>query len=55
MRNQLFFLLIVLTGCFQAYSEEDELRTIPVTNNPHVVPNHSSAIPGMPLPSQGPY
>ena len=41
-------LLFLLTGCFQAYSEDDELRTVPVTNNPHIVPNYgSSPIPGV--------
>ena len=55
MRYSLLILLTVLTGCFQAYNEEDDLRTIPVTNNPHVVPNHGSGLPGMPAPSKGPY
>jgi hypothetical protein len=37
----------VCTGCFQAYQENDDLHTVPVTNNPHIIPNHgSSMIPG---------
>jgi hypothetical protein len=49
MKRLLFFLLPVLlcTSCFQAYSEDDDLRTVPVTNNPNIVPNHSGGFPGM--------
>lgn len=41
--------IFFLSGCFQAYSDgEDELCTIPTTNNPQVVPSHgSSMMPGM--------
>lgn len=39
--------LIALTGCFQAYSEDDGLNTVPVTNNPHIVPNTGGGFPGM--------
>lgn len=45
----LFFLLGILTaGCFQAHSDDD-LRTVPVTNNPNLIPDsHKMAqIPGM--------
>ena len=35
-----------VTGCFQAYSDGEDFRTVPVTNNPNIVPNHSP-IPGM--------
>lgn len=34
-------------GCFLASEEDPSLRTVPVTNNPHVVPNHS-IFPGIP-------
>ena len=35
----IFLLSFVLTaGCYQAHSDDD-LRTVPVTNNPHIVPN----------------
>ncbi len=49
MKKCVFFLLplLTLTGCFQIYDEDDDLRTIPVTNNPHVVPSHGSGMPGM--------
>lgn len=52
-----FFIVatLLLTGCFQTYNEDDDLRTIPVTNNPHVVPNHGSGLPGFAPPSKGPY
>ena len=46
--------LLVLTGCFQAYNPDDELRTVPVTNNPNVVPNYGSGLPGA-ANQQGPY
>jgi hypothetical protein len=29
---------VFLTGCYQAHSDDD-LRTVPVTNNPHIVPS----------------
>jgi hypothetical protein len=48
--KKIFFLLglVSLSGCFQAYNEDAELRTVPVTNNPTIIPNHgSSPIPGM--------
>jgi hypothetical protein len=40
MRRTLFLALLGLTACFQTYNEDDgEIRTVPVTNNPNVVPN----------------
>ena len=39
--------LFVLSGCYSNLSDEDDLRTVPVTNNPYVVPNHGGGIPGM--------
>ena len=39
--------LLVLAGCFQSYNDDDDLRTVPVTNNPHVVPNYGSGMPGI--------
>jgi hypothetical protein len=41
------FFLLALTGCFQAYNADDDLRTVPVTNNPNVVPKYGSGLPGM--------
>jgi len=55
MRYALLIVLTVLTGCFQAYNSEDELRTVPVTNNPHVVPNHGGGIPGLSAQGQSPH
>ena len=45
----LFMLLsLVCVGCGKVYDDgDDELRTIPVTNNPQIVPNNPPiAIPG---------
>jgi len=47
MRRLLFLSLIGLAGCFQTYNADDDLRTIPVTNNPYVVPSHGSGLPGI--------
>ncbi|MDP1608093.1 MAG: hypothetical protein Q8L98_02125 [Chlamydiales bacterium] len=49
MKTYILFLLplIALTGCFQFYDEADNLRTVPVTNNPHIVPSHGSGMPGI--------
>lgn len=55
MKNLLFLSFILLAGCFQAYNEDDDLRAVPVTNNPHIVPNHGSGLPMMGGGSQGPY
>lgn len=42
--------LAMLSGCFQGYNEDDDLRTVPITNNPTIIPNYgSSAIPGFSL------
>jgi hypothetical protein len=41
-----FFLLalVSLSGCYQIHSDDD-LRTIPVTNNPQIVPQSNSRMP----------
>ncbi len=54
MRRSILLTLLALAGCFQTYSEDDELRTVPVTNNPHVVPNYGSGLPGVGSMGQGP-
>lgn len=36
---------IGLTSCYQIHSDDD-LRTIPVTNNPNIVPQTAGRIPG---------
>ncbi len=47
MKNYLFFAMAaLLSGCFQVYGDDEELRTVPVTNNPNVVPNYGP-VPGM--------
>ncbi len=56
MYSKLFcFILLTLcfglSSCVQTYSggdDDDDLRTVPVTNNPNVVPNHGSGLPMMP-------
>jgi hypothetical protein len=38
----------VFTSCYQAASNgDDDLSTTPVTNNPLIIPNQGSAMPGM--------
>ncbi len=39
--------LLVLAGCYQMHSDDDDLRTIPVTNNPNILPSQG----GMRMPS----
>lgn len=55
VKRALFLALLACTGCFQATSDDADLRTVPVTNNPHVVPNHGGGIPGAGSPGSGPY
>jgi hypothetical protein len=47
----LLFLLMLgvagLASCYQIHSDDD-LRTIPVTNNPNIVPNHRG-LPSAPM------
>lgn len=46
MKRLFLFLLLAMGGCFQVYDQEDEdLRIVPVTNNPHIVPEHGSGLP----------
>lgn len=49
--------LLLLTGCFQTFNNDDdeELRTVPVTNNPTIVPNYGSGFPGAGMSGQAPY
>jgi hypothetical protein len=46
-------LLLACCGCFQTSGDDADLRTVPVTNNPHIVPQHS-ILPGQ-SGQQGPY
>lgn len=55
MKRWICLSLLVLAGCFQTYSEEDGLRTVPVTNNPNVVPNYGGGMPFVGGNQQGPY
>ncbi|HSX26169.1 MAG TPA: hypothetical protein VLE89_04090 [Chlamydiales bacterium] len=54
MKRCLFLALLALAGCFQTYSDDDDLRTVPITNNPHVVPNYGSGLPMVGGSGQGP-
>ncbi len=47
MKSCVFFILAaLLSGCFQVYGDGEDYRTVPVTNNPNIVPNYGP-IPGM--------
>lgn len=37
-----------LSGCYQVHSDDD-LRTIPVTNNPNIVPSQGQRLPSAPM------
>jgi len=43
-----FVLLVTLAGCYQVHSDDD-LRTIPVTNNPNIVPSQGMRMPSAPI------
>lgn len=36
---------VTLSGCYQIHSDDD-LRTVPITNNPNIVPQNGGRIPG---------
>jgi hypothetical protein len=36
----------LLSGCYQIHSD-DSLRTVPVTNNPNIVPQRGTGLPGV--------
>jgi hypothetical protein len=38
--------MICLSGCYQMHSDDD-LRTVPVTNNPNIIPQNHGRIPGV--------
>lgn len=56
MKNTTLFVILACfcVGCFQTTSDDADLRTVPVTNNPYVVPSHSS-LPGSNASGAGPY
>lgn len=37
-----------LSGCYQIHSDDD-LRTVPVTNNPNLLPNQGQRMPSAPM------
>lgn len=39
---------VSLAGCYQVHSDDD-LRTVPVTNNPNIVPGQGQRLPSMPM------
>ncbi len=45
---RLLLLLLVVAGCYQAHSDDD-LRTVPTTNNPNFIldSNRNTAMPAM--------
>ena len=47
MKKLISLSLLLLAGCFQTSSDDEDLRTVPITNNPYIVPNHGGGIPGM--------
>lgn len=47
MYRVFFLTLLTLAGCFQTFNPDDDLRTVPVTNNPHVVPSYGNGLPGI--------
>lgn len=46
MRLLFLFPLFCFAACFQVYDGENpDLRTVPVTNNPNVVPSYGAGLP----------
>ena len=43
MKKSLFlFLVLACAGCYQIHSDDDDLRSVPVTNNPTLIPKSIS-------------
>jgi hypothetical protein len=55
MNRCILLSLLALAGCFQTFNSDDDLHAVPVTNNPHIVPNHGSGLPMMGGSGAGPY
>ncbi len=49
MKYLLLTFALSLCGCYTVSSEDAELRTVPVTNNQHIIPNSgkSQGMPGV--------
>jgi len=45
----LFFVAAAITGCYQIHSDDDDLRTVPVTNNPNIVPGQGQRLTSAPI------
>jgi hypothetical protein len=45
MKKLAISLLLACCGCFQTTGDDADLRTVPVTNNPYIVPQHGM-LPG---------
>jgi len=43
----LFLSSLVLNGCYEAHSNGDDLRCVPTTNNPNIIPDKSAKFPGV--------
>ena len=54
LTRSIFLGLLALAGCFQTTGDDADLRTVPITNNPHIVPSHGG-LPGMGAPTGGPH
>ena len=47
MRRSLILFLFLCGACFSGDEQDAEgLRTVPVTNNPNIVPSHGGGLPG---------
>ena len=55
MKRLILLPLFALAGCFQTFSDDEALNAVPVTNNPHIVPNHGGGLPMMGGGDKGPY
>jgi hypothetical protein len=47
MKKWLILSLVFFVGCFRGYGQDPDLRTVPVTNNPHIIPDHGGGMPGI--------
>ncbi|MEI6242361.1 MAG: hypothetical protein WCP39_03025 [Chlamydiota bacterium] len=45
MKKAFCLFSFLLMGCFQITSQDQGLRTVPVTNNPQLIPQNNSILP----------